>query len=59
MNASTILLYMPNYLCFSTPLIISVIKQKKKKVVINCLEYDIEEDVSGSWNDRSAHEMVT
>ena len=47
---------------FSTPLIIPVIKQKKKKekkVLINCLEYDIEEDVSGSWNDRSAHEMVT
>lgn len=45
---------------FSTPLIIPVIKQKKEeKVLINCLEYDIEEDESGSWNDRSAHEMVT
>lgn len=33
--------------------------QTKKKVLINCLEYDIEEDVSGSWNDRSAPEMVT
>lgn len=34
-------------------------KKKEKKVLINCLEYDIEEDESGSWNDRSAHEMVT